>query len=135
LFTEAPIVEGRRIVKLSHVFSFNALVALVYAIGLLLAPNTVIGLHGLPAGETQALMARYFGVALLGLGLIAWFVRDIAHPPLKDDITLSLFLSSLAGFMLSLQGTLSGQMNAIGWLPTAVYLLVFLGFGYYRFFK
>jgi hypothetical protein len=122
-------------VKLSHVFSFNALVALVYAIGFLLAPNMVIGLHGLPAGETQALMARYFGVALLGLGLIAWFVRDIAHPPLKDGITLSLFLSSLAGFLLSLQGTLSGQMNALGWLPTAVYLLLFLGFGYFRFFK
>lgn len=121
--------------KLSHVFSFNALVALVYAIGFLLAPNMVIGLHGLPAGETQALMARYFGVALLGLGLIAWFVRDIAHPPLKDGITLSLFLSSLAGFLLSLQGTLSGQMNALGWLPTAVYLLLFLGFGYFRFFK
>lgn len=121
--------------KLSHVFSFNALVALVYAIGLLLAPNMVIGLHGLPAGETQALMARYFGVALLGLGLIAWFVRDIAHPPLKDGITLSLFLSSLAGFMLSLQGTLSGPMNALGWLPTAVYFLLTLGFGYFRFIK
>ena len=121
--------------KLSQVFSFNALVALVYAIGFLIVPNTVIALHGLPEGAAQALMARYFGVALLGLGLIAWFVRDVAHPPLKDSITLSIFLSSLVGFVLSLQATLSGQMNAVGWLPTVVYLLLVLGFGYFRFFK
>ncbi len=121
--------------KLSHVFSFNALVALVYAIGFVIVPDTVMGLHGLPAGETQALMARYFGVALIGLGLIAWFVKDVAHPPLKDGITISLFLSSIIGFVLSIQATLSGQMNALGWLPTAVYLLLTLGFGYFRFVK
>jgi len=121
--------------KLSLVFSFNALVALVYAIGFLIVPNTVIALHGLPEGAAQALMARYFGVALLGLGLIAWYVKDVAHPPLKDGITLSLFLSSLVGFVLSIQATLSGQMNAVGWLPTAVYILLVLGFGYFRFFK
>ena len=120
--------------KLSHVFSFNALVALVYAIGFLIVPNTVMGLHGLPAGDTQALLARYFGAALVGLGLFAWYVRDVAHPPLKDGITISLFLSSLIGFVLSIQATLSGQMNVVGWLPTAVYLLLFLGFGYFRFF-
>ncbi|MGB2897368.1 MAG: hypothetical protein WBB65_14545 [Anaerolineales bacterium] len=121
--------------KLSHVFSFNALVALVYAIGFVIGPNTVMGLHGLPEGETQALMARYFGVALIGLGLIAWFVKDVAHPPLKDGITISLFLSSVIGFVLSIQATLSGQMNALGWLPTAVYLLLTLGFCYFRFIK
>jgi len=132
--SEAPIVEVRIVMKLSHVFSFNALVALVYAIGFVIVPNTVMGLHGLPAGETQALLARYFGVALIGLGLVAWFVRDITDPPMKDGITLSLFLSSLVGFVLSLQATLSGQMNAVGWLPTAVYLLLSLGFGYFRFF-
>jgi hypothetical protein len=53
---------------------------------------------------------------------------------MKDGITLSLFLSSLVGFVLSIQATLSGQMNVVGWLPTAVYLLLFLGFGYFRFF-
>jgi len=120
--------------KLSHVFIFNALVALVYAIGFVIVPNTVMGLHGLPAGETQALLARYFGVALIGLGLVAWFVRDVAHPPMKDGITISLFVSSLVGFVLSIQATLSGQMNAVGCLPTAVYLLLSLGFGYFRFF-
>ena len=120
--------------KLSHVFIFNALVALVHAIGFLIVPNTVMGLHGLPAGETQALLARYFGVALIGLGLVAWYVRDVADPTMKDGITISLFLSSLVGFVLSIQVTLSGQMNIVGWLPTAVYLLLFLGFGYFRFF-
>ncbi len=120
--------------KLSHVFSFNALVALVYAIGFVIVPNTVMALHGIPEGAAQALLAQYFGVALIGLGLVAWFVRDITDPPMKDGITLSLFLSSLVGFVLSLQATLSGQMNAVGWLPTAVYLLLSLGFGYFRFF-
>ena len=121
--------------KLSFVFLLNTIAAIVYAIGFLIAPDTVMGLHGLPAGATQALMARYFGVALLGMGLITWFVREVAHPPLKEGITLSLFLSSLAGCLLSIQATLSGQMNAVGWLPVGIYLLLTLGFGYFRFFK
>ena len=133
-FIDTPVIFWRIMMKLSLVFMLNTFAALVYAIGFIIVPDTVMSLHGLPEGATQALMARYFGTALLGMGLITWFVRDVAHPPLKDGITLSLFLSSIVGFVLSIQATLSGQMNALGWLPTAVYLLLFLGFGYFRFF-
>ena len=56
--------------KLSHVFIFNPLAALGYAAGFLIIPATIMSWHGITGDIYTILMARYFGVALLGIGLV-----------------------------------------------------------------
>jgi len=119
--------------KLSHVFIFNTLAGLSYAAGFLIIPATIMSWHGITADAYTILMARYFGVALLGIGLVTWLVRNAPESNTRDGIATGLALSYIVGFAVSLQGTLTGQMNALGWLPVAVYLLLFVGFGYFRF--
>ena len=119
--------------KLSHVYLFNTLVALVYALGLLIVPGTVMALHGISDSPSTLLMARYFGVGLLGIGLVTWFARNSDKSQAQDAISLGLPISYLVGLVLSLQATLAGEMNAVGWLPVVIYLLLILGFGYFRF--
>jgi hypothetical protein len=119
--------------KLSSVFIFNTIAALGYAAGLLIIPATIMSWHGISTDTSTILMARYFGVALLGIGLVTWFARYADESKARDAITLGLPISYIAGFVLSLQATLAGQMNALGWLPVAVYLLLMIGFGYFRF--
>ncbi|MHA2092736.1 MAG: hypothetical protein ACW98K_17970 [Candidatus Kariarchaeaceae archaeon] len=121
--------------KLSHVFIFNTIAALGYSIGLLVVPSTVMTLHGVSLDQSAQLMARYFGVALLGIGLITWLGRNADASQARDAITLGLPVSYIAGFVLSLYSTISGQMNALGWLPVVVYLLLIIGYGYFRFSK
>jgi len=121
--------------KLTHVFIFNTIAALGYGIGLLVIPATIVGLHGISDDPSTILMSRYFGTALLGIGLITWIVRNADDSKARDAITISLPISYIAGFILSLVSTLFGQMNAVGWLPVCIYLLLVLGYGYFRFSK
>ena len=121
--------------KLSHVFIFNTLAALGYAAGLLIIPVTIMTWHGIAYDASTILMARYFGVALLGIGLVTWSARNSDDSNARDAITSGLPISYIAGFVLSLQSTLAGQMNALGWLPVAVYFLLIVGYGYIRFSK
>ena len=121
--------------KLSTVFIFNTLAALGYAAGLLIIPATIMTWHGIPFDVSTLLMARYFGVALLGIGLVTWFARNAEKSNARGAITLGLSISYIAGFILSVQATLAGQMNALGWLPAVVYLLLILGYGYTLFTK
>ena len=80
-------------------------------------------------------MGRYFGVALLGMGLATWLARNTEPSQARNTINLGFFISYIPGFLVSLYGTLSGQMNAVGWLAVAVYLLLVIGFGYIQFSK
>ena len=116
--------------KLSHVYIFNTLAALGYAIVLLIVPSTVLLLHGISADQSTILVARYFGVALVGMGLVTWFARNSEKSQAQDAITLGLAISYIVGLLLSLRSNLAGQMNALGWLPFVIYLLLSVMLGY-----
>jgi len=121
--------------KLSNVFTLNTLIALSYSLGFLIIPSTLIEWHGMVPDTSLILMARYFGVALLGIGLVTWFARNAQDSKTRDAITGGLALSYIAGFVLSLQATLAGQLNAMGWLPVGAYLILIAGYGIFRFNK
>jgi hypothetical protein len=119
--------------KLSHVYIFNTIVAIVYALGLLIVPATIMTMHGIGSDPSALLMARYFGVGLLGIGLVTWLARNSDKSQAQDAISLGFMISYVIGFVVSLQATLAGQMNAVGWLPVVIYLLLIAGLGYFRF--
>ena len=125
--------HGGNFMKLSYVFIFNTIAALGYGVGLLIIPGTVLTWHGISADSSTILMARYFAVALFGIGLVTWLARDSDESNARDALTIGLPISYIIGFGLSLQATLTGQMSALGWLPVVVYLLLIVGFGYFRF--
>lgn len=121
--------------KLSHVFIFNTIVALAYGIGGLVIPATILGWHGMSQGPTEVLLGQFFGVSLIGIGLVTLLARNVADPQALDAITLGLLISDVIGLVVSLMGVLGGVMNAVGWGAVAIYVLLTLGYGYFRFFK
>jgi hypothetical protein len=48
---------------------------------------------------------------------------------------LGLFVVSGVGFVIALLAQLDGVVNSLGWTTVAIYLLLALGFGYFRFIK
>jgi len=119
--------------KLSHVYILNTIVAIVYALGLLIVPATIMTIHGISSDPSTLLMARYFGVGLLGIGLVTWLARDSDKSQAQDAITLGFLISYVVGFIVSLQATLTGQMNAVGWLPVVIYLVLIASLSFFRF--
>ena len=80
-------------------------------------------------------MSRFFGMGLLGIGLITWSARNVAETEAGHSIVLALVITYTVGFILALVGTLFGPFNALGWIATVLNLLLGLGFAYFQFIK
>ena len=110
----------------------TAVVALVYGLGLLLMPVFMASTYGVGTSASEILLARFFGVELLIVGLIGWLAKDLPFSSLRPIITASL-IGDIVGAIVALLGTLSGVMNTVGWSAFGIYLLIGLGFAYFQF--
>ncbi len=121
--------------KLRNLLIINTIIALVYGISFVLAPATVLSLYGMTQGTSEALAGQFFGVALIAIGLLTWFARDVADSEAQRAIILALLISNVIGVIVSVQGTVSGVMSAVGWSAVGIYLFLALGFEYFQFMK
>jgi hypothetical protein len=109
-----------------------AVVALLYALGLLLMPAFMATTYGMGTSASEILLARFFGTELLVLGLIYWLAKDFTGASVRP-LTAASVIGNAVGFVVSVMGTLGGAMNSMGWSAVAVYLLIGLGFAYFQF--
>lgn len=121
--------------KLKTLLVFNAIAAFIFGACFVLIPTTMGALYGVTQSPGVILMAQFYGVALLGIGPICWLSKDIADPSFQRVIILPLFASYIVGVIVSVMGTTSGVMNAVGWSAVALYLFLALGYGYSLFGK
>jgi len=121
--------------KLSNLLVINALIALIYGISYQLAPTAVLSLYGVTQGPGATLLARLFGAALIGIGLLTWFSRNVKDTGAQRAIILSMLVYDVIGVIVCVQGTVSGAMSAVGWTGVAVFLFLALGYAYFQFMK
>ena len=121
--------------KLSTLMLINTFVALIFGIAFVLVPGTVLTLYGVTLSAGGLVVARLFGAALIGFGMLTFLAMKAEESEAMGAIVLALFISDVVGFIVALQGQLSGAINTFGWTTVAIYLLLALGFGYFRFIK
>jgi hypothetical protein len=117
-------------VKLKTLLVLNAVASLVFGVGFVLIPAFVVSIYGLTQGPTEILAGRYFGAALIVVGLLCWFARDVTDALARRAIILGVLIGDVIGVVVSVQGTLSGVMNKAGWSTVGIYLFFVLGFAY-----
>ena len=121
--------------KLRTLLGINAIFALLFGLGFLFAPESSLSAYGATVDAELSQMARFFGSAMLGYALLTWLARDAQESEARRAIILSLILSFAVGFIVALQGQLSGVVNTLGWFTVALYLFFVLGYGYSLFAK
>ena len=121
--------------KFSNLLLVNAVVALVYGVGLVLLPSTLLSMYGVTPGPAVNLASQLFGVELLHVGLICWFARNVSDGPAQRALIVASLIGQVFGLIVALMGTLSGVFNAVGWSAVAIYLLLGLGYAYLQFMK
>jgi len=121
--------------KFSNILIVNAIIALVYGIGLVLLPASVLSMYGVTPGPAVNLASQLFGVELLHVGLICWLARKVSDSPAQKALILASLIGQVIGLIVSLMGTLSGVFNAVGWSAVAIYLVLALGYAYLQFMK
>jgi hypothetical protein len=116
-------------------FMVNALIAALFGLGFLFFPARVLGLFRTETFVSTLLVSRFFGTAMLALGLVLWFAKDTTDESIQKGIGIALLIGAVAGLVVTALGTFSSNavIRANGWLAMVIYLIFGLGYGYLLF--
>jgi len=117
--------------KLSTLMAIKGVIVLVFGIGFVLVPVTVLSWYNVELGAGGAYMTRLFGAAFILLGLVLWPARKDTGSVALKALVMAVFIGDIIGFVVALIGQLSGLVNALGWLTVALYFFLAIGFGYH----
>jgi hypothetical protein len=120
--------------KLNTFLMVKAIICIVFGIGFAVVPTVVGSIYAITPDPDGLIMTRFFGASFIGIGLILMLCRNADWNTLKG-IVLSLCIADTVGFIVALLGQLSGNVNAVGWVNVALWLVFALGLGYFRFLK
>jgi hypothetical protein len=93
----------------------------------------VLAQYGAQADRYTIFMSRFFGVALINVGLLVWLARSITDALGRRAILLSGLIATTIGFLVALQGQLNGIINGLGWSTVIIYAAFAIGFAYFQF--
>jgi hypothetical protein len=114
--------------RLNTFLLIASLLAIFFALGFLVAPAQVLSQYGVQSDADDALMSRFFGAALLHLGLVLYFIRDVTDPYTQKGLVHAGVIGSACGLLVALSGRLNGVVNALGWSTVLIYALLLAGY-------
>jgi hypothetical protein len=114
-----------------RLFTLNGVIAGGYGVALLVAAGPILDVYGITPNPEGVYMARWFGLELLGIGLVTWLARDATASAGGQTIARALTVTYTIGVVLALWGTLFGPFNALGWIAVALNLGLGAGFAWF----
>lgn len=111
-------------------FTIISVLALVHGAGFVLVPEQVAASYGMATSASTVLMARLFGAALLGLGLIFWLARDGSSESARG-VFIATIVGNTVGLIVVVMGTIAGTLNSMGWVAAVIYLFGATGSVYF----
>jgi hypothetical protein len=115
--------------SLKTVFTINAIVAGFFGLITLLIPTTMASSYGVESSDALVLMTRFFGVALLAIALVTFYLKNSEYSSDVKSVVLALLISNAVGVIVALWGQVSNITNSLGWLTVIIY--VFLTIAYF----
>jgi hypothetical protein len=100
--------------------TITAVVAILYGLAFLLALDTINALYGVPSAPHIALYTRFFGSALLGLGVITWFAKDFRSWDAVRGVLIGIAVTTAMGGLIARFGVVTGLSNAMTWKSVLV---------------
>jgi hypothetical protein len=117
-------------------FVLNALFAALFGLALVFAPAMVLGQFGAEGRVPELLLARFFGTALVTVGLVLWFSKDASDEAVQKNMGMGLLISAVLGLIVTIMGVVgSGVIRSNGWIAILVPILFALGYGFLLFLK
>lgn len=117
--------------KLKTLFTVTAVFFIINSAIAILIPEIQLSLYGVMEGAGANYMAQWAGLGSVVVALMAWFARKFDDLEAQSKIILTLMIYFILAFGVSLLGTISGIMNAIGWSLVVICLFFAVGYSYY----
>ena len=113
----------------------NSFVAFLFGAAFLIVPTMAIKQFGVDNYASTRMLAQFFGTAMIAIGLILWFAKDVTDEAVQRGIGIALLLGALAGLIVTITATVGGTLRSNGWILILVYVLFGLGFAYLIFLR
>ncbi len=107
--------------SLKTVLLLSAIVSGFFALISLLIPANMLTWYGLTHTDNLVMMTRYFGVGLLAIAFISFFLKDAELTKEVKSVVLALIISDVVGLAVSLWATYTNILNSLGWLNVIIY--------------
>lgn len=116
--------------KLNVVFTIVAVLLVVLGLTSLFAPAAMVATvsSGGAASTGYLMTIRFGGVEMLGLGLIAWLVRNSDASKARDGVTLGFTIYFALHALTSLYGQFTDTTTSAHWVAAAIQALIAVGF-------
>ena len=118
-------------------FVLNALVVLAFGVAFLATPDIVLQFFGVTEQYASTMWAsRFYGSAMVALGLVLWFAKDVDEGAQKG-MGWGLLISMIIGLVVSIAATVSSTavLRSNSWIPIVIYVLLGLGYAFMIFLK
>jgi hypothetical protein len=115
--------------RLRSLLLLAGVIALAFGLAFLLAPRPTLALYGIAASPEIVLVSRFFGAALIQLGLVLYLIRDVGDLRTQRGVVIGSFFGSVAGLVVALTGQFWDVVNGFGWSTVAIYGFLTLGYG------
>lgn len=116
-------------------FVLNAVVVLIVGVAFLAVPDLILKQFQVDSYESTLLLGRFFGTAMIALGLVLWFAKNLEDAALQKGLAVALLISATLGLVVNIIGTASGIMRANGWITMIIYVLFILAYAFMLFLK
>jgi len=95
--------------------TISAIVTILFALGFLLIPETMIVLFGSLVEPHVVMTLRFWGGTALGMGIIFWFARDLRDWDAVRGVLIGHAVALVVISPVVIWATLQGFLNRLAW--------------------
>ena len=118
--------------KLSTYAIIITILAVGFGLAFVIIPVKLAAFYGIALGGGGVVMARYFGMSNLFIGMIFWSYSSVS-PAAKSWPKLLLYslVYDILQLGITLKAQLDGGTNSMGWTTVGLFALLAIGSAYY----
>ena len=114
-------------------FTVTFIVELIFALGFIAAPSTLLGTFGVSPDAFGTAISRLFGSALLAFCTLLWYARGSRSADLHKYTIRTMFTYWLVSTVILILAQLAGVLNVMGWSTVILHLGFVIWYGVYAF--
>jgi hypothetical protein len=103
-------------------FAISGAIGILFGLGFLLMPDASLRSYGVPTEPHNLMQARYFGSALLTVGLVYFLARDTQDVLAVKAMLIAGVIGNAVGGVISV-AAIGGLQNDLVWLSVAIYFV------------
>ncbi len=130
LVPAAPIAVEETDMKRELFFAISGAIGALFGLAFLLVPGLSLSNYGMPTDPANILQARYFGSALLAVGLIVFMARETQDAIAVRALLVGNAVADVAGALITFMG-LGSLMNSMAWSSVVIYVAFAAGSLYF----